>query len=205
MKPTLLIAALALTLGCQVQHRPDVRRTDPVLRRVKDLPARGVAEYAASVEVPMMNLPVAARQKNWLVRGQGSCVIASFCSVLRWQGRDDLAKIMRSRYGAGHWSDQLNRELDTEKIRYAYTTNGSVAFLDWAMRTRRGAMITFHQSHACSLAHLDGKIGLVLNNNNVAHLERYSRADFIRRWRMAGGWACVPVFAPPPPLNPADR
>ena len=154
-------------------------------------------------ELPIMNLPLEARQKNYGTGG--SCVCASTISCLRWQGRDDLADKVRSSCAGGQSSQSLNAKLERLGIRYAYTVSGDVSFLEWACRTRRGSGIGFYSSHYVNLVHLDATRAVLLDNNRVGKYITMTRAEFLRRWRQQyGGWACTVVYSPAPPVAFVD-
>jgi hypothetical protein len=186
--------AIAAAAGCRI--RTDNRR--PLPANCPD----GSCPYETVVfsEIPVVNLPPAARQRNWTKYRQGSCVIASTMTMFRWQGRDDLADAFRRKYGGGHGPDQLHWEMDRENVRYATTTSGDVKFLEWACRTRRGAGITFFPSHFVCLVHLDSERAGILDNNRTDRIIWISRDEFVRRWQGYGGWATTPVYAPAPPV-----
>src|SRR3972149_5937150 len=94
-------------------------------------------------ECPVVNIPLALRQKNWTGnQREGSCVHAAMISLMRWQGRNNLVNYFRPTNGNGAWPDDLAAKFDREKVRYAYTENGDVKFIEWACRTRRGCGIT---------------------------------------------------------------
>ena len=154
-----------------------------------------------ATEYPTVNVPQSLRQSNWLgSQGEGSCVHASFISLLRWQQRYNTADWWRKTHGNGEWPTSMNQQLDAAKIRYAVTTDGDVAFLEWAMKTRRGAVITWSPAHAVTLVHLDAKRAGILNNNSVNKIIWQDRDAFIREWRSRGGWAFTPIYTPAPPL-----
>ena len=148
-------------------------------------------------ETPVVNLPLHARCRNY---AGGSCVIASTVSLFRWQGRDDLAELFRRAYSGGQSASSLHAKLDSRGVRYAYTTSGDAAFLDWACRTRRGAGVTFFANHFICLVHLDGQRAILLDNNRVGQYITLPRDEFLRRWRGYGGWATTPVYSPAAPL-----
>ncbi len=149
-------------------------------------------------EIPVMNLPLEARCKNY---NGGSCVCASTISCLRWQGRDDLAQQVREICSGGQSSGSLHAKLDRLGIRYASTTSGDVKLLEWAVRTRRGSGITFYGNHFVNLVHLDAEKAMLLDNNRTGQYITIPRDEFIRRWQgQYGGWATVPVYSPAPPL-----
>ena len=72
-------------------------------------------------ERPVVNVPVALRQSNWLGSNrEGSCVHASMISLFRWQGRYRTADYWRKTYGNGEWPEDMAAKFDREGIRYAY-------------------------------------------------------------------------------------
>lgn len=149
------------------------------------------------VERPCVNLPPALRCPNW---GGGSCVHASTVMLLRWQGQHEVADWWRANYSGGEYAERHNQRLAHARLRYACTTRGDEAFLDWALRTRRGAGITFWPGHAVNLVHLDDQWAGLLDNNRLEQVIWIPRAEFIARWRNYGGWAWTVVYTPPPPL-----
>lgn len=147
-------------------------------------------------ESPIMDLPQAMRQRNW---GGGSCVHASTVHLLRWQGLHELAEWWRKTYAGGEYAGRLHDRLDKAGLRYAYTTSGDAAFLEWCLRTRRGAGITYWPAHAVNLVHLDERQAGILDNNRIDRIIWVPRDEFIRRWKGYGGWAWTVVYTPSPP------
>jgi hypothetical protein len=150
-----------------------------------------------SPERPVMNLPMEARCRNY---GGGSCVCASTISLLRWQGRDDLAQGLRANCGGGQSAGSLHAHLERLGVRYAYTTSGDVSFLEWAVRTRRGCGITFYPAHFVNLVDLTADEATLLDNNRVGQYITLPRDEFVRRWRGYGGWATAVVYSPAAPV-----
>jgi hypothetical protein len=153
-------------------------------------------------EVPVINIPPGDRKGNWIgPQGMGSCVHASMISLLRWQGRRDLADAWR--YADGESPRTFNRKLDAAGVRYAVITNGDAGFLEWACRTRRGAGVTVRNgAHMVTLVHLtDDQAGL-LDNNDPTKINWVPRDDFLAEWRAGpnGGWAVTPIYTPAAPL-----
>jgi hypothetical protein len=177
---------LVLLAGCRVSERSSPRRDCP----------DGKCPRAAAAEHPVVNLPSAARCRNY---AGGSCVIASTVSLLRWQGRDELADLFRRTYSGGQSSASLHDKFDRHDVRYAFTTSGDVRFLEWAIRTRRGAGITFYPMHFVNLVDLTPTRATLLDNNRVERYITLPRREFIERWRSYGGWATTVVYAPAPP------
>lgn len=153
-------------------------------------------------ERPVVNLPVALRQSNWLGRqGEGSCVWATTVSLLRWQGRYNKADWIRRNYGDGEWPSHWSEMANRAGLRYAYVDNGDVRFLEWACRTRRGAGITIMGgAHMVALVHLDEKWACILDNNRVEKYIWVPRKTLIAEWKASYGWAITPVYTPAAPL-----
>jgi len=153
-------------------------------------------------ERPVVNIPPALRQPNWIGnRQEGSCVHATMISLLRWQGRRNTADYWRQKYGSGEWPEDLAAKFDKEGIRYAYVTNGDVRFLEWSCRTRRGCGITvMGGAHMVALVHLDEKWAALLDNNNVSKFTWVPRETLIAEWKASYGWAVTPIYTPAAPL-----
>lgn len=183
------------------------------------VPNQGIGPVA-STEVPTVNLPIRLRQKNWegkklyrdsdgKLHGEGSCVHATMISLFRWQGRYWMADHWRKTYDSGETPDaiigdpncNLKDKLDREGVRYAYTTDGDVAFLEWACSTRRGCGVTVMGGrHMVALVHLDGERAGIMDPNNPKEIYYVPREQFIAEWQNSNGWAVTPVYTPAPPL-----
>lgn len=147
-------------------------------------------------ETLTVDLPPAERQENW---GGGSCVHASMVSLFRWQGRPELAEHWRRTYGDGETVSGLRAKLDREGVPYADTTAGDVAFLEWSVRTRRGAaVVVMHGAHMVTLVDFNEREAVLLDNNDPTRLQRVPRDRFVSEWRRSSGWAVTPLFDPPP-------
>ena len=163
-----------------------------------------------SRERPIVNVPLALRQVNWMVAVQvsrreqqafGSCTWAATISLLRWQGRYETADWLRQHAGGGENAEKMAHELDQAGIRYAYVTNGDVKFLEWACRTRRGCGIAIEGGeHMVALVHLDDKWAALLDSNAVESFIWVPRARLIAEWQASGGWAVTPIYSPAAPL-----
>jgi hypothetical protein len=165
------------------------------------------------VEVPTVNVPRKLRQGNWLRRGtraDGSCCHASLISLLRWQGQYTLADRWRRTHSGGETSWTMAEHLDDAGIPYAWCQTGDEAFLEWAVRTRRGACIQYKDSpssscyHMVNVVHLTDKWVGLLDNNDVRRFKWMDRSSFMRNWKASMGWAFTPVFSPAAPLPPTS-
>ena len=155
-------------------------------------------------ERPVVNVPLSLRQENWTGSAdQGSCVYATMVSLLRWQGRYKTADDIRRTCGNGANDVTLAQVLDEKGVRFAYTSNGDVKFLEWSIRTRRGAGVSYpgrKQGHFIALIHLDAQNAVVLDNNDVDQYKVIPREEFLQKWRAQGGWAFAVIYTPPSPL-----
>ncbi|MCA9248958.1 MAG: hypothetical protein KDA42_17650 [Planctomycetales bacterium] len=124
---------------------------------------------------------------------------ASTVHLLRWQGQNELADWWRRAFAGGEYPSRLNERLENAGLRYAFTTDGDATFLDWALRTSRGAGVTFWPQHAVNLVHLDENYAGLLDNNRIEQIIWVERDEFIERWRSYGGWAWTLVYTPTPP------
>lgn len=153
-------------------------------------------------EIPVVNIPMELRQENWPgAEGGGSCVHATMISLMRWQGRYELAEYWKDTYDSGEYPDRLHGRFDRERVRYACTESGDVDFLEWACRTRRGCGITvMGGAHMVALVHLDSKWAGILDNNNVEKIKWMPRETLIAEWKASYGWAVTPIYTPTAPL-----
>jgi len=156
---------------------------------------------AVNKERPLVNIPMALRQRNWLGnQREGSCVHATMISLMRWQGRTRLADKWKQMYANGEWTTGLASMFDREGVRYAYTDKGDVNFLEWASRTRRGCGITIQGgAHMVALVHLDDKWACLLDNNSISKYKWVSRESMIAEWKASYGWAVTPIYTPAAP------
>ena len=160
------------------------------------------AQPVVNKERPIVNVPMALRQENWVGdQREGSCVHATMISLFRWQGRYNIANKWRQTYANGEWPIGLASKFDREGVRYAYTDKGDVAFLEWAISTRRGCGITIMGgAHMVALVHLDANWACLLDNNNVSKYKWVPRRTLIAEWKASHGWAVVPIYTPAAPL-----
>ncbi|QDV56495.1 hypothetical protein [Rosistilla oblonga] len=162
-----------------------------------------------AAEIPVANLPVDLREWNWTNRlGIGSCAHASFVYHLRWQNQLELAERWRATHSGGESATSMQRAVRAEGLPFNATTTADPAFLDWASRTRRGAIIWFFKDHAvhfCGWATVDGiEYAILCDNNRIERYLRVERSEFLRRWKQYDGFALSTTFSPvPPALFPA--
>ena len=148
-----------------------------------------------------IDIPPAWRRRNWIGdRGQGSCVHAALVNLWHWQGRHEFAERWAARHGNGETAEGLAAKLDAAGARFAETRSGDEAFLEWAIRTRRGAAVVVQNGvHMVNLVGLDQHHAHILDSNSPARVLRLPRDAFLRDWKQSGGWAVTPVGTPPPP------
>lgn len=160
--------------------------------------------YRVNQERPRVNPPAAIRQENWVSNGSGSCVHATVITLLRWQGRYQMAAHWRKTYGSGETADDLAAKFDREGIRYAFTYGeDDVEFLEWACSTRRGCGVTVQGGvHMIALVHLDDKWAAILDDNAPDHYNWVPRERFLSEWKASNSWAVTVVYSPAAPLPP---
>jgi hypothetical protein len=149
---------------------------------------------------PQVDIPHGWRRRNWAPYGEGSCVHASLVMLLHWQGQHDMADWWQDNHHSGQNAEGLARQMEGAGIRFAETRSGDVAFLEWALRTRRGAAVSISPGHMLLVVHLDDQRAGLLDNNDPTHIRWISRAEFLMRWQISlHRWAVTPVYVPPPP------
>lgn len=152
--------------------------------------------FGLVAERPTINLPPSCRQANW----GGSCVYASTVSLLKWQGRTQTANWIRRHCGGGASLKTIVSRLESIDARYAYSTGYDVSFLEWSIRTRRGAgVVVWKGEHMVALVHLDSNWACIMDPN-TQRFHWMSRGMFLADWRRSGGWAVAPVYTPASPL-----
>lgn len=184
----LIVLVLCISLaGCE----GDFNQLDPVW----------LVKPVVDKERPLVNIPMALRQANWLGdQREGSCVHATMISLMRWQGRTLLADKWGRTYANGERPKSLAFKFDREGVRYAYTDKGDVKFLEWACRTRRGCGITVMGGvHMVALVHLDDEWACLLDNNSILKYRWVPREAMIAEWEASHGWAVTPVYTPAAP------
>jgi hypothetical protein len=184
---------------------------DAIERQVQRLPRAADVPNGTHLGV-VLDLPPQLRTKNW---GGGSCVHASNVTLLRWFGMMELADWWRRTYSGGEYDDRLIERLEQSGVRYAFAHGGKDSnrdgrddgeqFIEWCVRTRRGAGIFYKPNHSINLAGLDREYAYLLDNNATdypernGHYERVPRNSFFRQWHGYGGFAWTLVYDPPPP------
>lgn len=159
--------------------------------------------FQGVVDAAAMDLPESMRTRNRPpdVRSAGSCVHCSTISLLKWQGQHEMAAWWRDQYSGGEYDDRLIKRMESAGLRYAYTEDGDMGFIEWAVKTRRGAGVFYKPSHAINVVGMDSENVYLLDNNRVGEYEAVPRSEFAWSWknRYGGfGWALVGYPIPPP-------
>lgn len=158
----------------------------------------GRCPYATLAPV---DLPQAWRTPNY---AGGSCLHAATIDLLRWQGQHQMADYWRRNYsGAASVPGTIAPTADRLGLRFAYTTEGDEAFLEWCSDTKRGAAIHWQlnrpSDHAVTFLGYVGDTANLLDNNRVSTPVAMPKADFLRIWKASGGYALTFVYSPQPP------
>lgn len=194
LRRTLLLAMMSTVVGGLPALAPAVPAAQAVIRV-----APAVRRIVRNLH--RIDLPARWRRRNWIGnRGEGSCVHASLVHLLHWQGRHELADWWQKRYANGETANGLASKLDAAGVRFAETRSGDESFLEWAIRTRRGAAVVVQNgAHMVNLVGLDRRVAQILDSNAHERIQEIPRADFMREWKASGGWGVTPVGVPTPP------
>jgi len=121
--------------------------------------------------------------------------------LLRYQRQYRLADYWRANYQNGETFPGLTTKLEKHGVKWAGTYNeNNVKFLEWAMRTRRGCMVTTQGGvHMILLVHLDSRVAGIIDNNDPDKVIWKTRTQFLDEWYASNSWALTPVYTPPPP------
>lgn len=192
----LTLAALLVAVGCDDRPKRK-RKPQPVPQQC--VPGQPCPYRTVRLdEIPIVNPPENSRFRNY---AGGSCYHASIQQVMVMQGFGKQALDYREKYAHAAGTHTIADNLDREGFRFAYTDEGDVAFLEWCMRTRRAAAITYFRNHAVTLVHLDATKAMLLDNNRTSQYIEIPRDEFLHKWRnMHGGGAITVVYDPVPPL-----
>lgn len=145
-----------------------------------------------------IKIPPSIREHNW---GGGSCVHASTVMLFRYQRQYALADYWRKQYSGGETFVGLASKLEAKGVRWAGTyQKNDVRFLEWAIRTHRGAMVTtMGGAHMILLVHLDQNNAGFIDNNTPEKIIWKSRSDFLKDWSDSNSWGLTVLYTPPPP------
>lgn len=201
----LLVSAFVASVPCAAPAVAVARIAAPIVLT----PA--LREYLArnAIAAKRIDVPQAFRKLNWVAGRQGSCVHASTFHLLHWQGQPQLAAWWKATHGGGAGPQSVATDMQSAGIDYAETTAGDVAFLEWAIRTRRAANVTQQGGwHMVTLVGLDSETATILDSNYPDRLISKPRSAFLADWRTSqnnlnAGWAFTTLFQPPaPPPKP---
>lgn len=146
-------------------------------------------------------VPAGVAQRNWSDRtGYGSCAWASLITILRWQGRDDMAVQMGSRFNGGATWQKLVSASESLGMRYIYTDSGDPRLLEWASDSNRGGVIFYKPQHAVAFLGFSGNDAIIIDPNTPRVRERIPKQTFLRNWRSRyQGFFLTPVYPPGTP------
>lgn len=194
-----VIVGLTLVCGCEVPVEPD-DCPDGCCPRAD----HGPGAHATYRPGPIQRLETALQTRNY---AGGSCAHASMINSLIAQGKENLAKRWRSQYSGGAGVTTIRTAGDQLGVRYAFTTAGDPAFLDWCSRTRRPACIFYFTAHAITFLGFERGDAVLIDNNRPGQEIRVPRPVFLAKWNgygrsygHRGGVAFAAVYTPAPPL-----
>jgi hypothetical protein len=140
------------------------------------------------------NMPESERQENWIGRGyKGSCAWASMITLLRAEGYDAAAELLRHGPGGPAWDEKLSAVLEPMGVVLAVASNGDESFLELACSIGPGCEVAVDDdkrtSHAVDLIGLDDDWAMICDPNDPKHLFRVPRQAFLAEWHRCGGEA----------------
>ena len=153
---------------------------------------------ASSLQAQVLDLA-----PEWRIRNRGgSCGHCSTAMHLRWLQQFDKADRWWSTYRGGeHFQRHLAR-LRRAGVKFIYTDSGDTRIIDYAIRSRRGAIIYDVPFHIRNLQGERNGSVLVLDNNLISRLQPIERRRWERRWQQVSGIAIVIISGSPPPPVP---
>ena len=167
----------------------------------RSLPAVIANAFDVTTRAGAPDLPVGIAEHNWRGRhGSGSCAWASLITALRWQGQDNMAAHVKSRYDSGATWRDLKSASDTLDLKYTYTARGDSRLLEWASQTKRAGVVFYKPQHAVTFVGFDGNDAVIIDPNHPQRKERIDKQAFINNWRHRyQGVFFVPIYAPGTP------
>lgn len=146
---------------------------------------------------------VADLAPEWRIRNRnGSCGHCSTAMHLRWLQLFDQGDQWWSNYRGGEYFQRHLGRLRRAGVKFIYTEDGDPAIIDYAIRTRRGAIVYDMPRHIRNMQ--GGQAGnvYVLDNNAISRLQPIERRRWERRWKQVSGIAIVVLSGSPPPPVP---
>lgn len=167
------------------------------------------------------DLPVSEKKKNTGGRdGAGLCVFTSIEYCARWQSEIplvDFQKVMKGEPGGGY-PEKVERMIAkyAPGVEYLQDTSGDLNIIRSALKSGRMVAVTYcgydphyrgyvaHMVDCVLLDDSDDGWACINDNNDPEKFVWMSVREFKRRYDGNGkGW-CVILFAPAPPLPPAN-
>lgn len=168
------------------------------------------------------DLPASECKKNVGGRdGAGLCVFTSIEYCARWQNESKLFKFQldMTREPGGGYPEKVDQMIAKygAGAQYVQSTTGDLELLRAALRSGRGAGVTYmgydpHYGnarriyHMVFLAHLTDKWAGIIDNNFPGEIVWMSVSEFAKRWgkpNTGDGW-CVILLPPGPPMPPRN-
>lgn len=190
-KLPLLLLSILFFVGCEEQPTIQVR----LLKKPSQLEGK-----------PPFDLPLSLRQRNWVSsKGEGSCVIASTVSLVRWQQQYQLADYLRRTHSGGQTASGIQGHLTRARVPFVCTESADPRFLEWATACRRGAIIWFFPAHCVTFCGYGRgpqgtEVAWLLDNNRPDRFIPVEKRTFLRQWADYGGFALTTLYDPAPPM-----
>lgn len=162
-----------------------------------------VPDYGPPPPVQFSGLVPIFREANY---AGGSCVHASWATVLRWQGQGQAASDWLQTHSGGETPSSMTAKLLASQLEFSQTVGEyDIAWLDWAMSNRRGAaVVVMGGRHMVTLVQWDtqgpDQKAYILDNNKPDRLLHVPKEKFLADWKASGSWAFTAMYRVPPPL-----
>ena len=132
----------------------------------------------------------------------GSCGHATTGMALRWLQLESLGDRWWGTYRGGENFGRHCNRLRRHGIKFIYTTDGDVELLNYAAKSRRGAILYFPPGHIVFFAGYKDGMAVILDNNRIRQHEFHEWNRLVQRWIANGGEAIVITDGSPPPQYP---
>ncbi len=162
----------------------------------------GTDELFGAGDSQIMDLAPELRELNT----DGSCVHCSTSNLFWWLGEYAKAAEYIHRYHGGENPRHHPDKLQAIGAKFAMTSDGDTSLLEWAIANRRGAGVTWSDSHVINLVGRENGQAVLMGNhpNGIRRFFRQPWADFIQEWKSRGGWAFVILDGDVPPPVPVS-
>jgi hypothetical protein len=121
---------------------------------------------------------------------------------LRWLQLFDKGDKWWNTYRGGETFRRHVSRLRQAGVKFIYTDDGDTRLIDYAIKSRRGAIVYDVPSHIRNMQGGNESTVYILDNNRISEMQPRERRRWERRWQQVSGIAIVVVSSSPPPPVP---